>query len=173
VTRFSGVYGYFPCQRQGRNRLLLEGGAGRVAIDLPRRHGSSLADHFGGSGAAVPLFIVTCGAKVPRLEKRLFAADRYNRYLILHGLAVEMAEALAAAMHGRIRRELGLGPRQGRRFSPGYPAWPDLADQEKLVGLLDAGRIGVSLSEHFQLLPELSVSALVVGHSQPGAGKAP
>jgi 5-methyltetrahydrofolate--homocysteine methyltransferase len=69
-------------------------------------------------------------------------------------------------MHGHIRRELGLGEKGGIRFSPGYPAWPELADQRKLVRLLHAGRIGVSLSETCQLLPELSVSALVVAHPQ-------
>ena len=168
VTRFSAVYGYFRCQRRGRSRLLLQSGDGAIALDFPRRDGVSLADYFAREGDIVPLFLVTCGAKIPRLEKKLFASDQYQRYLLLHGFAVELAEGLAAAMHRRIRLELGLGEKRGKRFSPGYPAWPRLADQEKLVRLLDAGRIGVSLSESLQLQPELSVSAMVVRHSRAG-----
>jgi 5-methyltetrahydrofolate--homocysteine methyltransferase len=69
-------------------------------------------------------------------------------------------------MHQHIRLELGLAEKQGKRFSPGYPAWPDLADQPKLVRLLAADKIGVTVSESFQLQPELSVSAMVVCHPQ-------
>ena len=112
------------------------------------------------------MFIVSCGAAISSLEKELFAADQYNRTLLLHGFAVQLAEGLAAKMHQRIRQELGLSDKLGKRFSPGYPAWPDLADQQKLVRLLEAGKIGVGLSETFQLIPELSVSALVVCHPQ-------
>ena len=162
--RFSSIYGYFRCRRQGRNRLLLCAGGDEFAFDFPCREGVSLADYFTRNEDVVPLFIVSCGARVARLEKKLFAADQFNRYFLLHGLAVELAEGLAAAMHCRIRSELGLGTRQGRRFSPGYPAWPRLSDQEKLVRILAAKRIGIGLSENFQLLPELSVSAMVVGH---------
>ncbi len=162
INRFSGVYGYFRCQRRGKNRLLLEAGDGSVAIDFPRRGDTSLADYFRPSGDLVPLFLVTCGSRIPRLEKKLFASDQYSRYHLLHGFAVELAEGLAEALHRRIRLELGLGKRQGRRFSPGYPAWPRLSDQKLLVSLLGAGRIGVRLSGSFQLQPELSVSAMVV-----------
>ena len=100
------------------------------------------------------------------LEKELFAADQYSRYLLLHGFGVQLAESMAAKMHQHIRQELGLAEKQGKRFSPGYPAWPELADQQKLVHLLHAEQIGVSLSEKYQLLPELSVSAMVVCHPQ-------
>jgi len=166
IERFSAVYGYFSCRRRGKNGLLVSHGAKEEIFDLPRRKGVSLADYFAAEGETLPLFIATCGAGLDALEKELFASDRYSRYLILHGFGAELAEALAGAVHQRIRRELGLAGKQGRRFSPGFPAWPALADQKKLVRLLEAGRIGVSLTSSDQLLPELSVSGLVVCHPQ-------
>ncbi len=166
IRRFAAVYGYFPCRRRGDTELVLSAGRREFSLSFPRRKKISLADYFRADGDVAPLFIVTAGGAIPRLEKRLFASDQYSRYLLLHGFAVELTEALAACMHRHIRRELGLGEMRGARFSPGYPAWPELADQEKLVRLLHAGRVGVSLSETFQLLPELSVSALVIGHPQ-------
>jgi len=124
----------------------------------------SLADYFRENGDLVPFFIISCGPDISRLEKKLFAADQYQLYMLLHGFGVQLAESLAAKMHQHIRRELGLPEKQGKRFSPGYPAWPDLADQQKLVRLLVADKIGVTVSETCQLLPELSVSAMVVCH---------
>ncbi len=166
IDRFSAVYGYFPCRRRGKDGLLACRGSNEETFEFPRRRGVSLADYFSGDGETLPLFIASCGAGLDGLEKELFASDRYTRYLILHGFGAELAEALAAAVHGRIRRELGLADEQGRRFSPGFPAWPGLADQKKIVRLLEAGRIGVSLTSSDQLMPELSVSGLVVGHPQ-------
>ncbi len=165
-TRFSGVYGYFSCRRQGTKRLLVETAQGGVSLSFPRRKKTSLADYFRASGDVVPFFIVSCGSGIPALEKELFASDQYQLYMLLHGFGVQLAETLAANMHQRIRCELGLAKKQGKRFSPGYPAWPELGDQEKLVRLLGAERIGVSLSQSFQLLPELSVSAMVISHPQ-------
>jgi 5-methyltetrahydrofolate--homocysteine methyltransferase len=166
IDDFYAVYGYFPCRRQGDNRLLLASGARSTAVSFPRRKKISLADYFAPKGDVAPLFIVSCGQKLAALEQELYSSDHYSRYMVLHGFGAELAEALAAAMHERIGRELGLGPGQGKRFSPGFPAWPDLADQRRLVRLLAAGRIGVSLSSSDQLLPELSVSAMVVCHPQ-------
>jgi len=83
------------------------------------------------------------------------------------GSGCNWPKSLAARMHRHILRELGLGKNQGKRYSPGFPAWPELADQQKLVRLLHAGKIGVTLSEKFQLIPELSVSAMVVCHPRP------
>ncbi|HEX7502098.1 MAG TPA: vitamin B12 dependent-methionine synthase activation domain-containing protein, partial [Acidobacteriota bacterium] len=166
IRRFAAVYGYFSCRRRGDTELLLNAGREEFSLVFPRRKKISLADYFSEEGDVSPLFIVTCGKAIPCLEKELFASDRYSRYLLLHGFAVELAETLAGRMHDLIRRELGFNGKRGVRFSPGYPAWPELADQQKLVRLLHAGRIGVSLSENFQLLPELSVSALVVCHPQ-------
>jgi 5-methyltetrahydrofolate--homocysteine methyltransferase len=166
IRRFAAVYGYFPCRRLGNTELILKDGRRESSFDFPRRKKISLADYFSPDGDLAPLFIVTCGQAIPRLEKELFASDQYSRYLLLHGFAVELAEALAVRMHRHIQQELGLDEKKGKRYSPGYPAWPELADQRKLVRLLHAGRIGVALSESFQLQPELSVSAMVVCHPQ-------
>ena len=166
IAGFSAVYGYFPCRRQGKNGLRLGAGNKGLVLDLPRRKKVSLADYFRPEGDMAPLFIVTCGAEISALEKELFAGDQYRRCLLLHGLGVQLAESLAARMHQHIRQELGLGKAQGKRFSPGYPAWPDLADQRKLIRLLRAERIGIGVSKTCQLVPELSVSAMVVCHPQ-------
>jgi 5-methyltetrahydrofolate--homocysteine methyltransferase len=166
IDAFSAVYGYFACRRSGRNGIVLASGAEQAVFEFPRRENISLADYFPPENDVAPLFIVSCGQALARLERELFASDQYNRYLLLHGFGVELAEALAAAMHARIRRELHLGARRGKRFSPGFPAWPELADQRLIVRLLAAGRIGVTLSAGDQLLPELSTSAMVVGHPQ-------
>ena len=166
ISGFSAVYGYFTCRRQGKNRLLLAAGEKEIALDFPRRKKISLADYFRKDGDLAPFFIVSCGAEISLLEKELFAADQYKRTLLLHGFGVQLAETLAEKLHQQIRQELGLTERQGKRFSPGYPAWPDLADQQKLVQLLAAEKIGVRLSDTFQLIPELSVSAMIVCHAQ-------
>src|SRR5207244_12051060 len=123
--------------------------------------------------------VVTMGPAVSEATARLFAADRYTEYLHLHGLGVEMAEALAEYWHRRIREEWGLagedGPTlrglfkqqyRGSRSSWGYPACPDLDDQAKVADLLDIGRIGVTVSEEFQLHPEQSTSAIIVHHPE-------
>jgi 5-methyltetrahydrofolate--homocysteine methyltransferase len=166
IDAFSAVYGYFSCRRSGRNGIVLASGAEKAVFEFPRRKNISLADYFSPENDVAPLFIVSCGQALARLERELFTSDQYSRYLLLHGFGVELAEALAAAMHARIRRELHLGARRGKRFSPGFPAWPDLADQRRIVRLLAAERIGISLSAGDQLLPELSTSAMVVGHPQ-------
>jgi 5-methyltetrahydrofolate--homocysteine methyltransferase len=166
ITGFSAVYGYFACRRLDKSRLLLNAGGESLVFDFPRRKKVSLADYFREKDDLAPFFIVTCGAALTMMEKELYAADQYSRYLLLHGFGVQLAESMAAKMHQHIRQELNLAEKQGKRFSPGYPAWPELADQQKLVRLLTAGQIGVSLSERYQLIPELSVSAMVVCHPQ-------
>ena len=123
--------------------------------------------------------VVTMGARVSEEAARLFEANEYQRYLYLHGLGVEMAEALAEYWHRRIREELGFadqdGPNltglfrqkyRGGRYSWGYPACPELEDNAKVVELLGADRIGVEVSEGFQLHPEQSTTAIVCHHPQ-------
>ncbi len=166
VDRFAALYGYFPCRRLGDDRLVIEHGGRKSVFAFPRREGISLADYFVRAGDAVPLFIATCGARMAALERELYASDRYSRYLLAHGLGAQLAETLATALHERIRRELGLAAGQGKRFSPGFPAWPALSDQRRIARLLGAKRIGVSVSRGDQLVPELSVSAMVVAHPQ-------
>jgi hypothetical protein len=122
---------------------------------------------------------VTAGQKVADVARDWFAANRYQDYLYLHGLGVEIAESLAEFIHKRIRSELGFGHEddrdvkkllkqgyRGSRYSFGYPAVPRLEDQKLLLELLGADRIGIELSEEFQLHPEQSTSAIVVHHPQ-------
>jgi 5-methyltetrahydrofolate--homocysteine methyltransferase len=168
ITRFHAAYGYFACRRQGRKRLLLNTAPGDIYLDFPVRKKISLAEYFRENGDMVPFFIVSCGPDIALLEKKLFSTDQYQRYMLLHGFGVQLAETMAAMMQRHIARELNLPSGQGKRFSPGFPAWPDLGDQQKLVGLLAADKIGVSISEACQLMPELSVSAMVVCHPQAG-----
>ncbi len=123
--------------------------------------------------------VVTMGRRVSEETARLFAANEYQNYLYLHGLGVEMAESLAEYWHHRIREELGYaaedGPSlaglfrqkyRGGRYSWGYPACPDLEDNAKVVDLLGADRIGVEVSEGFQLHPEQSTTAIICHHPQ-------
>jgi 5-methyltetrahydrofolate--homocysteine methyltransferase len=109
--------------------------------------------------------VVTVGDAATRVADELNAKGAYADALYLHGLAVETAEALAETWHRAVRRELGLADGQGKRYSPGYPSWPELDDQRALWRLLDPERtIGVSLTEAHQMVPEQSTSAIVLHH---------
>ena len=121
--------------------------------------------------------IVTMGTAVSEATARLFTGNHYQEYLLLHGLGVEMAEALAELWHRRIREEWGFagedGPTltglfrqqyRGGRYSWGYPACPDLEDNAKVAELLDAGRIGVTMTDDFQYEPEQTTSAIICHH---------
>jgi 5-methyltetrahydrofolate--homocysteine methyltransferase len=191
------VYGYFPCWSQGDDLVLLhdessDGPAGteRARFAFPRQRRDRrlcLADFFRsreevaelGRPDVVALQLVTVGARVAETTAKLFAANAYRDYLELHGLSVQLTEALAELWHARVRAELGhrgedaddLGGilRQGyrgSRYSFGYPACPDLEDRRTMVRLLRPERIGVSLSEELQLHPEQSTDALVVHHPE-------
>jgi len=120
------------------------------------------------------------GAPVSEAAARLFEANAYREYVELHGLGVQLTEALAEYWHSRIRAELGIDAAdatdrtqlvtkqsyQGERYSFGYPACPDVEQQTVIMDLLDPARIGVELSEEFQLHPEQSTSAMVVHHPE-------
>jgi 5-methyltetrahydrofolate--homocysteine methyltransferase len=182
------VYGYFACHSDGDDLLVYERpDSEQVAarFSFPRQPGGErlcLADYFRPLGAERDLIafsLVTMGPRVSERAAQLFAADRYTDYLYLHGLGVEMAEALAELWHARMRRELDIShddaatPEElfklryrGARYSFGYPACPDLEDRKPLFELLDAGRLGVELSEEFQLHPEQSTDALIVHHPE-------
>ncbi len=109
--------------------------------------------------------VVTMGDAATRLAGEAQERGDYTRALFVHGLAVEAAEALADHWHALVRRELGIAPDQGKRYSPGYPSWPELADQTQLWKLLEPDRtIGVSLTEAHQMVPEASTSAIVLHH---------
>ena len=127
----------------------------------------------------VAFHLVTMGRRASEYAHELFKGDNYAEYLYFHGLGVESAEALAEYWHKRIRQELNIAGDdaadvrklfqqryQGSRFSFGYPACPNLEDQAKLFELIDPARIGVELSEEFQLEPEQSTSAIIVHHPE-------
>jgi len=193
------VYGYFPCYSEGNDLVVLhheEGvdgarvGSERVRFSFPRQRRDRrlcLADFFktkeryevDGEPDVIAFHLVTMGARVAEATAELFGRDSYREYLELHGLSVQLTEALAEMWHARVRDELGFGAEdnddlgailrqgyRGSRYSFGYPACPDLADRAVLVDLLDPSRIGVTLSEELQLHPEQSTDALVVHHPE-------
>ncbi|GFE06407.1 methionine synthase [Streptomyces caniferus] len=183
------VHGYFPCVSKGEDLILLhEDGTERTRFTFPRqRRGRRLclADYFRpeetGETDVVGLQVVTVGSKIGGATAELFAANSYRDYLELHGLSVQLAEALAEYWHARVRSELAIGSGdpatldgmlrteyQGCRYSFGYPACPDLEDRAKIAVLLRPERIGVELSEEFQLHPEQSTDAIVVHHPEAG-----
>ncbi|WP_431032528.1 methionine synthase [Streptomyces sp. P6-2-1] len=181
------VYGYYPCVSKGDDLILLgEDGFERTRFTFPRqRRGRRLclADFFrpeeSGETDVIGLQIVTVGSRIGEATGKLFAADAYRDYLELHGLSVQLAEALAEYWHARVRSELGFAHEdpthvqdmfalkyRGARFSLGYGACPDLEDRAKIAALLHPERIGVHLSEEFQLHPEQSTDALVIHHPE-------
>jgi 5-methyltetrahydrofolate--homocysteine methyltransferase len=182
------VYGYFPCQSEGNDLVVYheDGRTERVRFTFPRQPTGRrlcLADFFAskesGRVDVVAFQLVTVGRRASEYAHELFRTDNYSDYLYFHGLSVESAEALAELWHKHVREELGIAGRdaaelaklfhqgyQGSRFSFGYPACPDLEDQTKLFELLAPERIGVELSDEFQLVPEQSTSAIIVHHEE-------
>ncbi|MET8432678.1 methionine synthase [Streptomyces sp900116325] len=181
------VYGYFPCVSKGDDLILLhEDGSERTRFTFPRqRRGRRLclADFFrpeeSGETDVIGLQVVTVGSKIGGETAKLFEANSYRDYLELHGLSVQLAEALAEYWHARVRSELGFSGEdpsdvedmfalkyRGARFSLGYGACPDLEDRAKIADLLQPERIGVHLSEEFQLHPEQSTDAIVIHHPE-------
>ena len=185
------VYGYFPCVSEGNDLVILhhegpEKGKERVRFSFPRQRRDRrlcLSDFFAsresGKVDVVAFHVVTMGNTVSKAANELFAANAYREYLELHGLSVQLTEALAEHWHARIREEMAVrgddapdiqgildqGYR-GSRYSFGYPACPDIEQQTQLCELLEPGRIGVELSEEFQLHPEQSTSAIIVHHPE-------
>jgi 5-methyltetrahydrofolate--homocysteine methyltransferase len=190
------VYGYFPAQSSGNDLIIYEDDekTERMRFTFPRQPAGKnprepsgknlcLADFFAskesGRMDVVAFHLVTMGRRASEYAHELFKSDNYAEYLYFHGLGVESAEALAELWHKRIREELGIAGEdaedvrklfrqqyQGSRFSFGYPACPSLEDQAKLFELIDPSRIGVELSEEFQLDPEQSTSAIIVHHPE-------
>ncbi|KOT46547.1 methionine synthase [Streptomyces caelestis] len=181
------VYGYFPCVSKDDDLIILdEQGNERTRFTFPRqRRGRRLclADFFrpeeSGETDVVGLQVVTVGSRIGEETARMFEADAYRDYLELHGLSVQLAEALAEYWHARVRSELGFAGEdpaamedmfalkyRGARFSLGYGACPDLEDRAKIAALLEPERIGVRLSEEFQLHPEQSTDAIVIHHPE-------
>jgi 5-methyltetrahydrofolate--homocysteine methyltransferase len=169
------VYGYFPCHAEGEALVVLDPAHRKVELcrlRFPRQPDERLlclADYFRAEpGSDVCAFqVVTIGDAASRLADEASARGDYSRGLFVHGLAVEAAEALADRWHRVVRQELGLGPDQGQRYSPGYPSWPELGDQPQLWKLLEPDRtIGVTLTTAHQMVPEQSTSAIVLHHPE-------
>src|SRR4051812_968174 len=186
ILRPQAIYGYWKCAGIGNDLVLFEedGETEACRFTLPRQpkqDGECIADFIRDiedgprSRDVIGLQVVTVGQKASDMARDWFEDNRYQDYLYLHGLSVEMAEAMAEYVHKRIRSELGFAGEddrdmdkmlaqgyRGGRYSFGYPACPKLEDQAPILSLLGAERIGLSLSEEFQLHPEQSTSAIVV-----------
>ena len=182
------VYGYFRCVSSGNDLIVLgsDGKAEAERFSFPRQRRDRrlcLADFFkpqdSGQTDVIAFQLATMGTRVSLATGELFAKNAYREYLELHGLSVQLTEALAEYWHARVRRELGIADAdpddldgffrvgyRGARYSIGYPACPDLADRAKMVRLLEPSRIGVELSEEMQLHPEQSTDAIVVHHPE-------
>ncbi len=186
------AYGYFPAVSKGEDLVVLDGdgtqGSGeRTRFTFPRQRRDRrlcIADFFRGEETGerdvVGFHVVTVGNRVSEVAAELFARNAYRDYLELHGLSVQLTEALAEYWHRRMRAELGIDGDdsgdldavltkqgyRGSRYSFGYPACPNLEDRAKVVELLHPERIGVELSEEFQLHPEQSTDAIIVHHPE-------
>lgn len=195
----SVVYGYFPAYSEGNDTVILhhsadgttDGGSGgealteRLRFNFPRqardRH-LCLSDFVKSRDQqidVIPFQLVTMGSKIAEEANRLYKANQYRDYLELHGLSVQLTEALAEFWHSRVRDELGFSAEdpseveglfkldyRGARYSFGYPACPNLEDRIKLIELLKPERIGVELSEELQLHPEQSTDAMILHHPE-------
>jgi 5-methyltetrahydrofolate--homocysteine methyltransferase len=189
ILRPQVVYGYFPANAQGDDLVVYDPRDNTREIErfaFPRqgtRERLCLSDFFrahdSGVKDVVGFHCVTMGEEVSLRAKALFEANDYTQYLFMHGFGVECAEALAEMWHKRMRAELGIGHEDspeirklftqnycGSRYSFGYPACPDMSDQEKLFRLIKPERIGCVLTENWQMVPEQSTSAIIVHHPQ-------
>jgi 5-methyltetrahydrofolate--homocysteine methyltransferase len=194
----SVVYGYFPAVSDGLDTIILNhetsdaedvtgpAGTERTRFTFPRqardRHlclSDFIRNREQGEVDVIPFQLVTMGSRIADEANRLYKANQYRDYLELHGLSVQLTEALAEYWHSRVRSELGFGAEdpseveglfkleyRGARYSFGYPACPNLEDRVKLVDLLRPSRIAVELSEELQLHPEQSTDAMILHHPE-------
>jgi 5-methyltetrahydrofolate--homocysteine methyltransferase len=181
------IYGFFHCYSEHDELVILDGSGTNelTRFKFPRQTREPhqcIADFFrpkGGEPDVVAFQAVTMGRCASETEQKLFRANKYTEYLYLHGFSVEATEALAEYTHLMIRRDMGIGHQdkktkeeifrqkyQGSRYSFGYPACPHLEDQKKLFEILPAQKIGIALSETFQMVPEQSTSAIIAHHPQ-------
>jgi len=169
--------GYFPCAADGNELVVfdpVDPSRELERLSFPRQPGHDricLADFFrpldeGGPRDVVALQGVTVGDEVTDLLERLEAEGEFAEQLYTHGLGVQAAEGTAEWLHSKVRRDLGIGEAQGRRYSWGYPACPDQSEHEKVWRLLDLGQIGMSLSEGYAVMPEQSTVAIIAHHPQ-------
>ncbi|MCB0100693.1 MAG: B12-binding domain-containing protein, partial [Anaerolineales bacterium] len=170
------VYGYFACQADGNDLIIYEDAESKKEISrftFPRQPYDdhlALSDYYAsvesGQMDVVALQVVTVGQAASDKFDKLQAANNYTEAYFVHGLAVQAAEATANYLHEHVRRELGIGEEQGKRYSWGYPAIPELEDHFKVFKLLPAAEteLGMSLSVSGQLIPEQSTAAIIVHH---------
>lgn len=193
VLEAAVVYGYYPCQSKGDDLVVLtDDGAEECRFNFPRQRREKrlcLADFFrsqeSGQTDVIGFQLVTVGSAISEYSHALFEQNAYRDYLEVHGLSVQLTEALAEYWHRRVRQELAFGDGRtaadedpedveeffklgyrGARFALGYGACPDLEDRTKIVRLLRPERIGVELSEEYQLHPEQSTDAIVLHHPE-------
>ena len=189
ILKMQALYGYFPARAEGDELVVYhdpDGAKERCRFPFPRQSSARklcISDFFRPADSeemdVVAFQLVTAGQYASDYSRELFEADSYQDYLFWHGLSVEATEGLAEYVHKRIRAELGFAREdaraiqdmikqkyRGSRYSFGYPACPNLADQDKILELLDAQRIGVVLGDEDQLWPEDSTSAIVVHHPE-------
>ena len=174
-----GIYGYFPCQADGDDLIVYDPETVNSAspdelkrFAFPRQPYDDhlcLADYFApvdsGKLDVVAFQVVTVGGEATERFDGLQAAGDYSEGYFTHGLAVQTAEATAEYLHQHIRRELGLPEGQGKRYSWGYPAIPELEDHRKVFDLLPAEKeLGMQLTPAYQLIPEQSTAAIIVHH---------
>lgn len=183
------IYGYFPCQSQNNSLIIytdITASQERCRFEFPRQTSARqlcISDFFRSVHSneidVVAFQLVTVGQRASDFARQLFHGDQYQEYLYWHGLNAEGTEGLAEYIHRRIRSELGFGTEdardisemikqhyRGSRYSFGYPACPNLADQDKILDLLEANRINVTLGDEDQLWPEESTTAIVVHHPE-------
>jgi len=189
ILRPAVAWGWFECQSRGDDLLVYDPEAPQRVLEtftFPRQSARDrlcISDFFrsveSGERDVVGFHCVTMGVEASHRAKQLFERNEYTEYLYMHGMGVECAEALAELWHKRLRAELGIGgeddPKverlftqhyRGSRYSFGYPACPDMSDQEKLFRLLRPERIGCTLTENWQIVPEQSTSAIIVHHPE-------
>lgn len=178
------VYGYFPCRSEGDNLFVVDENR-EFSFGFPRQSMEPrlcIADYFKGASAGedlVGFFVVSIGERLAQITAELFQSDNYHDYLMMHGLGVELTDALAEYWHKRMREEMGFADPvgtegvdyvtqeyRGSRYGFGYPACPDLDAHRPLFELLKPEEIGVSLTENMEMVPEMSTSAIVAHHPQ-------
>jgi len=170
------VLGYFPCYSEGNSVVVLDPDNRSSVLERlvfprqPGHHHICLADFFRPKDAddldVVALQAVTAGPEVTEVIQRLEAEGEFAEQLFTHGLGVQTAEGMAEWLHSTVRRDLAIGPAEGRRYSWGYPACPEQSEHEKVYRLLDAPSIGLSLSSGWAVEPEQSTLAIIAHHPQ-------
>ncbi len=189
ILRPQVVYGYYPAAADGDDLVIYDADDHDREIERfsfprqPNRKRLCISDFFrpveSGEKDVVAFHCVTMGSRASQITRKLFEGGDYTEYLYLHGMSVETAEALAELWHKRIRQELGIASEdapevrklftqhyRGSRYSFGYPACPEMSDQEKLFRLIQPERIGCVLTDNWQIDPEQSTSAIIVHHPE-------